>query len=403
MGRRFTVLGVAIVSAITFARGAPTAGAISAGKPHIPAFGPSDGTRLMGLSCPSPTTCTAVGNYYDPTVFGLVPISERWNGHNWTVEYPPDPKGAGEAFLQQVSCASTTACTAVGYYEGVAGTMSLAESWNGHHWVIQTTPDPSGASDSQFEAVACPSAVACTAVGYYDDGGGTARTLVEGWNGHHWTILRSQDSGAGDNSLYGVSCPSAKVCTAVGQSTSSTDAGLTLAEGWNGHTWAIERTAQPSGSTQSNLQAVGCRSARACTAVGEYASNAIPELTLAEGWNGHNWAVQDTADPSGAQDSYLNAVACPTATACTAVGSATVVTLGEVTLAERWNGHSWTLDDTPGPSGSTQSSLQAVRCPSMTTCIAVGSYLNATKVFAPLAERWNGKKWTIQPTPDPSG
>jgi hypothetical protein len=45
-----------------------------------------------------------------------------------------------------VSCASASACTAVGdYYTSVTRT-TLAERWNGTNWTIQGTPSPAAAA-----------------------------------------------------------------------------------------------------------------------------------------------------------------------------------------------------------------------------------------------------------------
>ena len=43
-------------------------------------------------------------------------------------------------------------------------------------------------------------------------------------------------------------------------------------------------------------------------------------LTLAEHWNGTSWSVQPSASPIGASVSRLSAVSCPTAQMCIAVG-----------------------------------------------------------------------------------
>jgi hypothetical protein len=60
------------------------------------------------------------------------------------------------------------------------------------------------------------------------------------------------------------------------------------------------------------------------------------DVTLAERWNGKPWAIQPTPNPARAQQSRLWAVACASASACTAVGTATKMAGNQVTLAERW-------------------------------------------------------------------
>jgi len=130
----------------------------------------------------------------------------------------------------------------------------------------------------------------------------------------------------------------------------------------------------------------------------------VPKTTLAERWNGTSWTVQPTSSPSGAQSSALYGVSCTAATACAATGSYENSAGTTTALGESWNGTSWTIQPTPTPSGATFIYLFGVSCTSATACTAVGSYENsAGTASAPLAERWDGTDWTIQPTPAPSG
>src|SRR6185437_14700028 len=70
------------------------------------------------------------------------------------------------------------------------------------------------------------------------------------------------------------------------------------------------------------------------------------------------------------------------------------------TLAERWNGRKWLVQLTPNPSGTKGIELVGVSCSSATACTAVGSY-GPDHSKKTLAEHWNGTKWTIQATPNP--
>jgi hypothetical protein len=51
------------------------------------------------------------------------------------------------------------------------------------------------------------------------------------------------------------------------------------------------------------------------------------------------------------------------------------------TLAERWNGSSWTVQTTPSPVGSYGSGLAGVSCTSLSTCNAVGYLYPNSSVF----------------------
>jgi hypothetical protein len=124
----------------------------------------------------------------------------------------------------------------------------------------------------------------------------------------------------------------------------------------------------------------------ACIAVG--GTNAG---TLAERLTGTTWTVQSTPNPPGTQGDFLTSVSCTSLSACTGTGIACPfpVCLTHQTLAERWNGTRWRIQPTPTPVGAYRLDSNAVACPTVTTCIAVGAYTNnGTQVT--LAERWNG-------------
>ena len=130
---------------------------------------------------------------------------------------------------------------------------------NGAGWALQVTPNHSGAQNSALASVSCTSATACTAVGGYVNSGGTLVTLAEVWDGSSWTIQTTPNpSGATKSFLEGVSCLSTTVCRAVGYYFDSGGNQLTLAEFWNGSTWAIQATPNPNGGTFVALNGVAC-------------------------------------------------------------------------------------------------------------------------------------------------
>jgi len=160
---------------------------------------------------------------------------------------------------------------------------------------------------------------------------------------------------------------------------------------------------KPAAATSMSLFAVSCGSSRSCTAVGSYAAKS-GTLSLSEAWDGTRWAVQSTPNPAGSQASVLSGVSCPTAGACTAVGSYFQKNAGPLTLAEAWNGTTWSIQATPNPDATGRNGLASVSCTSAKACTAVGS--DAASDFSPsaaFAETWNGTAWSIRPTPAPSG
>ncbi len=77
------------------------------------------------------------------------------------------------------------ACIAVGNWStGYGGDLpeyTLAEHWDGFRWTVQTTPNPSGSSLSELDAVSCTSPRACVAVG-------------QSWNGTETQPLIESDA-----------------------------------------------------------------------------------------------------------------------------------------------------------------------------------------------------------------
>ena len=364
-----------------------------------PAPGPAGAavSNLSGVSCPAAGGCAAVGTHVTPAVTSLT-LVEVWNGTSWAIQAAPTPGGATEAELSAVACPGPTTCTAVGNYrnflDAQARQKTLAESWNGTSWRIQSAPTVG--YGSALSAVSCAGARACMAVGYYLDALGWPVSLVEVWNGTSWkTVPTPNPPGSADITLTGVSCAAAGACTAVGWYDSSSGAIVTLAESWNGTSWRIQPTLDP-GSTFSELLAVSCPAAGACTAVGK-----DTEGTLAESWNGTSWRVQATPDPAGVSSIVLSGVSCAAAGVCTAVGS--YDNSGSATpLAVSERRTRWVIEATPVPRGDLPGGLSGVSCAAAGACTAVG-YRNGPAGQVPFADAWNGSTWTVQPAPEPSG
>lgn len=170
------------------------------------------------------------------------------------------------------------------------GGLALAERWHGKRWAIQPSPSE-GDEGYPFAGVSCGSARACTAVGLanYDLSTGAESALVEHWDGTEWAG-QSGPSDAG-TFLSGVSCASRRACIAVGTGPDT----ASMAWRWNGKKWA----SQPISGTEP-LAGISCSSARRCTAVGFEADASGNTLTLAERWNGRRWAIKRTLSPGPA-------------------------------------------------------------------------------------------------------
>jgi hypothetical protein len=405
----------------------------------------SNGSGLFAVSCTAPTACTATGDYNNSAGAARV-LAERWNGTRWAIQATPNPPGAADAGLFGVSCTSSRACTAAGASASVSGlTTTLAQTWNGSHWLVRATPNPAGSTGTGFNAVSCTSQRACTAAGSYLKASGAGASLAERWNGSRWTLQAIPDpKGATGSALLAVSCAAANACTAVGDygstaggpnsagptaagpnsagpNSAATAAGpdvspwarirhsgsvtaVTLAERWNGTRWTVQATPSPAGNTGGGFAAVSCPSRRACAATGSYGHGAsLADVTLAGAWNGSRWTVKPTKNTSGAAFSNLLGVSCPAPAACTAVGNYDTSANGTATLAETWDGGHWTIQPTANPKGAADSALEAVSCTSRRACTAVGDYDRGGAATVAFAETWDGTRWRVHTTPGPKG
>jgi hypothetical protein len=262
-------------------------------------------------------------------------------------------------------------------------------------WTV--APGTISTTTSQGSGVACTSTTNCLVVGYQIGGGPTS--LSSRWNGSTFTKLVPS---ATADELYGVSCTSATQCVAVG---ANYGAGIPVprASVWNGTTWATSVVPNPSGSTFGELASVSCPVSTTCYASGWYTTSSTTDMPLVNRWNGTTWTAQTLTLPGGTTSAQLSDISCTTASTCTAVGYYDTVAQPRRTMALRWNGTAWSVQTPVHPAGATQSQLQGVACPGVATCVAVGSYVDASSVQHSLAETWAGGAWTQKTVADPVG
>jgi hypothetical protein len=132
---------------------------------------------LNAVSCTSSTACVAVGAVRGVDSHNVATLVESWDGTAWSIA--TSPNGADiVSTLDGVSCTSPTSCTAVGS-GGRTGT--LIESWNGSTWSVVPSPKRGNPLYDFLSGVSCVDPTNCTAVG--QSGDNYSETLVESWNG----------------------------------------------------------------------------------------------------------------------------------------------------------------------------------------------------------------------------
>ena len=228
---------------------------------------------------------------------------------------------------------------------------------------------PSGALP---QAVSCPSASDCVAVG--GDGSGDGTVLVTTTGGGAW---QPGTLPAGVGTLVGVSCPTTSDCVAVGTDTDQTGAILTSTDG--GTSWTSQ--AVPGG--EDGLEGVACASASDCVAVLGY-NAPVPVLTTGDG--GVTWTTGTV--PAGVYG--LSGVSCPTTSDCVAVGDDGA---SDSAVTSTDGGTSWNLAAVPGGVVG----LSGVSCPSSSVCTAVGG--SPTSPGQALASTNGGSSWSAATVP----
>ncbi len=156
-----------------------------------------------------------------------------------------------------------------------------------------------------------------------------------------------------------------------------------------------EPAAAPSGRV---LSGVTCPRATSCWAVGDQTASGVTR-TLIEHWNGTKWSLKASPSVAGSADTFLSGVSCSARLNCWAVGGATLGSTRQEPIAEHWNGRKWSLAVLPEPAGLAADGLAGVWCPGATRCWAAGSAARRVgAALRPLAEHWTGKKWSVVAT-----
>lgn len=369
--------------------------------------------KLAGEKVTAEISGLAPGTTYYYRIFatnssGSTPGNEvNFTTTPWKIKESPNPAGASDSNLYDVSCEpSTSVCTSVGKSTNSGNDSPVAQRWNGTSWSEQTAAKKSGATHTRLFGVDCPSETRCLAVGNHQSSEG-ASVLSEIWNEGKWTVQTTPlPTEATESEFSAIGCNNTAECTAVG---SALIGGVetAIAERWKSPTWSLSSLPIPKGAKASRLNGVDCLWSNFCVAVGSYIPEGkfLPE-SLVMFWNAE-WTVQSVPKPhEKANESTLLGVSCtPTPNRCTAVGTWKILTI-PFTLAYRFNGTStWTLQSTPNVSETSGASnaLQDVSCATETSCTAVGDWKVSGGSTQTLAEKWDGTSWSIQGTPNPVG
>jgi photosystem II stability/assembly factor-like uncharacterized protein len=309
-----------------------------------------NGTRGETPTAPVPTSTTTT------TTATTTSVTAAASTQAWTAT---QSYGVSALSLNAVTCPTATQCYAVGQTTFKTG-MVLASSDGGATWAQHNVP----AGVASLASIACSSVTTCVAVG-----GTSVITSSDG--GVTWAAKTM-----GENALTTISCPSPSECVAGSSdapATSSCASGHTYTTTNNGLSWQATATHcfVPSG--------IACFSSSHCVMVGTHSSAAKQSGEILTSQNaGSTWQSRYVLSNENTQ---LNGVSCPTARSCVAVGNSTAQSI----LRSQNGGDSWTKSD-PGVSVA-QRYFIAVGCSSAQECNAGGS-------AGPVTTTNGGGTWT---------
>jgi hypothetical protein len=329
----------------------------------------------------------------------------------WTIQTTPNATGAEHSNLYDISCSSsaTNPCISVGKQTKSGGeSATYAQAWNGTTWSNIAAGMPAGATGGELQSIDCFSfleTLFCFAAGSYTSSGVTKSLIVNGeTSGLSVVQTTPNPEGASETALKGMSCRAAlSACMAVGYSVKSgKKTAFAVGYSTSESKWVIQSIPVPEGAIASELHGVDCPTTTFCMAVGSYTVSGGAQWGMSATWNGTSWTSQTIAKPAESKGSVPLDVSCSSASSCTGVGGYRNSSNVQVSFVERWNGTSWSYQSSPNPKLSTNTVFQGVSCVASSPCVGVGDWNNG-KSWQPMAQEWNGSAWGLDTTPNPEG
>jgi hypothetical protein len=152
-----------------------------------------------------------------------------------------------------------------------------------------------------MHGVSCVLDVLCEAVGTQEPSGTTVPLAEGDAPGSPWVIQSTPDTGvASYTEVTGDSCSTSPLlCIAVGwyyDSGSGADDAVTMAYS-GANTWELQSPQPVQPNYRQVLNGISCTASNSCEAVGTQYATSGAGMTMAEFWNGTTWTVQTTQNP----------------------------------------------------------------------------------------------------------
>lgn len=249
---------------------------------------------MQAVSCVTARDCVALGSAQN-AASDNVTIIERWNGAAWTMQVLPLTIGGRRLQLLHISCLSGTYCELAGVLTNLKNDSSsmFLGRWNGQSLAEQPASPPKGADPSAITSVSCATRNFCAASGESLLTLDSGAPFVETWNGKAWTATRvAVPKGDPIAFLWDVACPATRLCVTVGTTTTNANGSTPLALAYNGKTWSKQAVAAAVKNRVEAFASVSCPSVKLCLALGDSDVSGSPDpSSLAGFWNGKAWRL----------------------------------------------------------------------------------------------------------------
>ena len=251
------------------------------------------------------------------------------------------------------------------------------------------SPIPAIGADAGMRSVAALSESDAWAVG----------ATIERWTGKSWIEIPGGVVGANThdfplNSVAIVPGTKPAHAWAVGSVLTNKEVQLSRIENWNGKKWALLQSPALPGVTLNGVTAISGKDA---WAVG-FTENGTPTEPVILHWNGGKWVSSGL--PNLINGGVLTGVASIGPNSIWAVGWYHNAPNTEATLVEHWNGHKWSIVPSINPS-ATDSELTSVAAVPGGGLWTAGFY-SGTTGDVPLVERLVGSSVVAQPVQKPN-
>jgi hypothetical protein len=371
-----------------------------ASPPTITAVTPGSGSTAGG------TTVTVSGTNLTGAISvtfggvaatGLTPVSST------TLHVTSPAHAAGPVDVRVTTTAGTSAVVTAGTFTYVGPRA----------YKLQLPGDQEEDPGAVLNAVSCPEAQSCVAVGSYLSVGqrvplAAMRTGPDIWEAFQPDMPNDAAEGA---DLVDVDCATPTFCVAIGTYVDDSPEALylPLIETWDGDQWTPSSPALPEDSgfiVDSLLADVDCPAAGTCVAVGHYDENVDGnDVPLVLALAGGVWTTAAVGVPAGSEG-VLNAVDCPTVSSCIAVGEEITADSDSEPLVVTGPG-TWTVDTTLGfpldvEVTEPRAILDEVSCRAPGDCVAAGSYFTNDGRTLGLVEVLSAGTWTPKAVAPPA-